>query len=88
MAEIGTNWTAIPKFVVAGVPNHPLRGLRTTGWIDLIPGNEPRLTHRWDFACKSVDCEQMLPILNYANKHFPAHTWKIRVRAGTRRIYE
>jgi hypothetical protein len=86
------NWTEIPKFVVAGVPISGLAGLRTTVWLDCFDmrSGSLRPTTRWDFATRSVDCETMKHLMDEAKARFgdDGYQWRIRVRAGTRRIFE
>ena len=83
------NWSAIPKFVIAGTPIPSFRGLRTTVWVDLTPENVFRPTTRWDFATRSADCATMEHLMSEAKARFgdDGYDWRIRVRAGTRRVW-
>lgn len=76
----------LPKFIIAGVPREEFQGLRVPVWLTRDDSVHYRPTTRYDFALWSLDCERIRELFKYTHK-IDGYYWKIRVRAGSRRVF-
>lgn len=86
MNEAVLNFNHMPKFVIAGVPKTDFGRLRTTVWLTKDGINEYRPTTRADFALWSLDPDAVAKVFDQTFQ-FASYDWKIRVRAGSRRVF-